>query len=56
VVASLLYLGRCIAGSVLAVLGWRYWAGGAPGGVGALGRVGAVAGGRVEVVAAGNNC
>ena len=40
----------CILGSVLAVLGWRYWAGGRPGGVGT------VAGGRVEAVAAGSDC
>ena len=40
----------CILGSVLAVLGWRYWAGGRLGGVGAF------AGGRVEAVAAGSDC
>ena len=41
---------RLILGSVLAVLRWRYWAGGRPGGVGT------VAGGRVEAVAAGSHC
>ena len=40
----------CILGSVLAVLGWRYWAGGRLGGVGTVAR------GRVEAVAAGSNC
>jgi hypothetical protein len=49
-----LYVGwsicSCILGSVLAVLGWRYWAGGRPGGVGTVTR------GRVEAVAVGSNC
>jgi hypothetical protein len=54
VTASLLYIGRYIAGLVLAVLGWRYWAGGLGGGV--PGRVGTVTRGRVEVVTAGSNC
>ena len=40
----------CILGSVLAVLGWRYWAGGRPGGVGTVAR------GRVEAVAVGSGC
>ena len=40
----------CILGSVLAVLGWRYWAGGRPGGVGAVAREG------VEAVVAGSDC
>ena len=40
----------CILGSVLAVLGWRYWAGGR------LSGVGTVAGGKVEAVAAGSDC
>jgi hypothetical protein len=40
----------CILGSVLVVLGWRYWAGGRPG------RVGTVTRGRVEAVAAGSDC
>ena len=35
---------------MLAVLGWRYWAGGR------LGGVGTVAGGRVEAVAVGSDC
>ena len=35
---------------MLAVLGWRYWAGGR------LGEVGAVARGRVEAVAVGSDC
>src|SRR6202044_1653473 len=40
----------CILGLVLAVLGWKYWAGGRLGGVGAVAR------GRVEVVTAGSDC
>ena len=40
----------CILGSVLAVLGWRYWAGGRPGGVETVAR------GRVEEVTAGSDC
>ena len=39
-----------ILGSVLAVLGWRYQAGGRPG------RVKTVAGGRVKAVAISSNC
>src|ERR1700719_1665200 len=49
-----LYVGwsicSCILGLVLAVLGWKYWAGGR------LGGVGTVAGGRVEAIAAGSDC
>ena len=40
----------CILGLVLAVLGWRCWAGGR------LNKVGAVIGEGVEAVAAGSNC
>ena len=40
----------CILGSVLAVLGWRYWAGGGPGGVKA------VTGEGVGAVTVGSNC
>jgi hypothetical protein len=40
----------CILGSVLAVLGWRYWAGGK------LGRVEAFTRERVGAVTAGSNC
>ena len=40
----------CILGLVLAVLEWRYWAGGR------LNKVGTVTRGKVEAVAAGSNC